>query len=173
MLLAAMDAEQIEITPPHRKRSDGRAAKGEHRRFSDPAFRFCRRRAQGRVTVCPMRTHFAMFTKCIGNTPSVCRNRGFLFALFRRRIMGEKEKGSECMEAYTIFKSLCIIVIAAKICGILARKLKAPQVVGRSSRACSSGERFGACGAKRFFSAARRDRRGAVDVFRRAANESP
>ena len=34
------------------------------------------------------------------------------------------------MEAYTIFKSLCIIVIAAKICGILARKLKAPQVVG-------------------------------------------
>ncbi len=44
--------------------------------------------------------------------------------------MGEKEKGSECMEAYTIFKSLCIIVIAAKICGILARKLKAPQVVG-------------------------------------------
>lgn len=34
------------------------------------------------------------------------------------------------MEAYTVFKSLCIIIIAAKIFGILARKLKAPQVVG-------------------------------------------
>lgn len=34
------------------------------------------------------------------------------------------------MQAYTIFKSLCIIIIAAKLCGIVARKLKAPQVVG-------------------------------------------
>lgn len=34
------------------------------------------------------------------------------------------------MEAYTILKSLCIIIVAAKICGIIARKLKAPQVVG-------------------------------------------
>lgn len=34
------------------------------------------------------------------------------------------------MQAYTIFKSLCIIIIAAKLCGIIARKLKAPQVVG-------------------------------------------
>lgn len=34
------------------------------------------------------------------------------------------------METYTVFKSLCIIIIAAKIFGIAARKLKAPQVVG-------------------------------------------
>lgn len=34
------------------------------------------------------------------------------------------------MEAYSVFKSLCIIIVAAKLCGILARKLKAPQVVG-------------------------------------------
>ena len=34
------------------------------------------------------------------------------------------------MEAYTIFKSLAIIIIVAKIFGILARKVKAPQVVG-------------------------------------------
>ena len=34
------------------------------------------------------------------------------------------------MEAYAIFKDLAIIIIAAKACGILARKLKAPQVVG-------------------------------------------
>ncbi|EOS52978.1 hypothetical protein C809_00307 [Lachnospiraceae bacterium MD335] len=34
------------------------------------------------------------------------------------------------MESYFMFKNLAIIIIAAKICGILARKLKAPQVVG-------------------------------------------
>ncbi len=34
------------------------------------------------------------------------------------------------MEAYDIFKDLAIIIIAAKIFGILARKCKAPQVVG-------------------------------------------
>lgn len=34
------------------------------------------------------------------------------------------------MEAYTVFKDLAIIIIAAKACGIIARKLKAPQVVG-------------------------------------------
>ena len=34
------------------------------------------------------------------------------------------------MEAYDVFKDLAIILIAAKFCGILARKLKAPQVVG-------------------------------------------
>lgn len=34
------------------------------------------------------------------------------------------------MEAYTIFKDLAIIIIVAKACGILARHLKAPQVVG-------------------------------------------
>ncbi len=34
------------------------------------------------------------------------------------------------MEAYAIFRSLCIIVITAKLLGLIARKLKAPQVVG-------------------------------------------
>ncbi len=34
------------------------------------------------------------------------------------------------MEAYSIFKDLAIIIIFAKFCGIIARKLKAPQVVG-------------------------------------------
>ena len=34
------------------------------------------------------------------------------------------------METYSILKDLAIIVIAAKIFGLLARKLKAPQVVG-------------------------------------------
>lgn len=34
------------------------------------------------------------------------------------------------MEAYSIFRDLAIILIAAKFCGILARKCKAPQVVG-------------------------------------------
>ena len=34
------------------------------------------------------------------------------------------------MEAYTVFKDLAIIIIIAKIFGILARKLRAPQVVG-------------------------------------------
>lgn len=34
------------------------------------------------------------------------------------------------MQAYTVFKSLCIIIVAAKLFGIAARKLKAPQVVG-------------------------------------------
>lgn len=34
------------------------------------------------------------------------------------------------MESYEIFCSLAIIIVAAKICGILAAKLKAPQVVG-------------------------------------------
>ena len=34
------------------------------------------------------------------------------------------------MEAYSILKDLAIIVIFAKIFGIVARKLKAPQVVG-------------------------------------------
>lgn len=34
------------------------------------------------------------------------------------------------MQAYTIFKSLCIIIVAAKLFGIVARKIKVPQVVG-------------------------------------------
>lgn len=40
------------------------------------------------------------------------------------------DKGDNAMETYLIFKSLCIIIIAAKLFGIIARKLKAPQVVG-------------------------------------------
>ncbi|MDE7211000.1 MAG: cation:proton antiporter, partial [Lachnospiraceae bacterium] len=34
------------------------------------------------------------------------------------------------MEAYSVFKDLAIIILAAKLFGILARKCKAPQVVG-------------------------------------------
>lgn len=34
------------------------------------------------------------------------------------------------MEAFNVFKDLAIIIVAAKICGIIARKCKAPQVVG-------------------------------------------
>lgn len=34
------------------------------------------------------------------------------------------------MEAYTVFKDVAIIIVAAKLMGILARKCKAPQVVG-------------------------------------------
>ena len=41
-----------------------------------------------------------------------------------------KIQGERKMEAYGIFKDLAIIIIAAKFFGILARKCKAPQVVG-------------------------------------------
>lgn len=34
------------------------------------------------------------------------------------------------MDSYAIFKDIAIILVAAKLCGILARKVKAPQVVG-------------------------------------------
>ncbi len=34
------------------------------------------------------------------------------------------------METYAIFRDLAIILISAKLCGLLAAKLKAPQVVG-------------------------------------------
>ena len=34
------------------------------------------------------------------------------------------------MESYLVLKDLAIIIIAAKLFGIIARKLKAPQVVG-------------------------------------------
>lgn len=36
----------------------------------------------------------------------------------------------ETYEAYEIFKSLAVIIIFAKFFGIVARKCKAPQVVG-------------------------------------------
>lgn len=39
-------------------------------------------------------------------------------------------EGGTIMESYQIFSSLAIIIIAAKICGIAAAKLHAPQVVG-------------------------------------------
>ena len=35
------------------------------------------------------------------------------------------------MEAYECFKDLAIIIIAAKLLGLAAKKLKAPQVVGQ------------------------------------------
>ena len=34
------------------------------------------------------------------------------------------------MESYLVFRDLAIIIISAKLCGIIARKCKAPQVVG-------------------------------------------
>ena len=34
------------------------------------------------------------------------------------------------MEAYDVFKDLAIIVIAAKVFGLIARKLRTPQVAG-------------------------------------------
>lgn len=41
-----------------------------------------------------------------------------------------KEDEEIVMESYLVFKDLAIIIIAAKFCGIVARKCKAPQVVG-------------------------------------------
>ena len=38
------------------------------------------------------------------------------------------------METYLVLKDLAIIIIAAKVCGIIARKLHAPQVVGTDYR---------------------------------------
>jgi len=35
------------------------------------------------------------------------------------------------METYLVLRDLAIIIIAAKVCGIIARKLHAPQVVGQ------------------------------------------
>ncbi len=42
----------------------------------------------------------------------------------------EKTNGEKIMEAYSVFKDLAIIIIVAKVFGIVARKMKAPQVVG-------------------------------------------
>jgi Kef-type K+ transport system membrane component KefB len=40
------------------------------------------------------------------------------------------KQGSYIMESFVIFKNLALIIVAAKCFGMLARKLKAPQVVG-------------------------------------------
>ena len=42
-----------------------------------------------------------------------------------------KEKKVKSMEAYEIFKDLALIILAAELFGLLAKKLKAPQVVGQ------------------------------------------
>lgn len=39
-------------------------------------------------------------------------------------------KEGEKVESYLVFRDLAIIIISAKLCGIIARKCKAPQVVG-------------------------------------------
>ena len=39
-------------------------------------------------------------------------------------------QGGRKMEVYSIFKDLAIIIVFAKFFGMLARKCKAPQVVG-------------------------------------------
>ncbi|MGN1084272.1 MAG: cation:proton antiporter, partial [Lachnospiraceae bacterium] len=44
--------------------------------------------------------------------------------------MTKRNEGLLVMTSYTIFKDLAIIIVFAKAFGILARKLKAPQVVG-------------------------------------------
>ena len=58
-----------------------------------------------------------------------------VFVAENKRLMPLEDnfiQGSEyfIMEAYSIFKDLAIIIVFAKIFGILARKCKAPQVVG-------------------------------------------
>jgi len=45
-------------------------------------------------------------------------------------INARRRKEAKEMESYLVFKDLAIIIIAAKLCGIAARKCKAPQVVG-------------------------------------------
>ena len=40
------------------------------------------------------------------------------------------------MESYSIFRDLAIIIIFAKVFGIIARKCKAPQVVGEIIAFC-------------------------------------
>lgn len=70
------------------------------------------------------------------------------------------------MESYFMFKNLAIIIVAAKVCGIAARKCKAPQVVGGDPRrAVDRSERFRLGGTIRFSGSARRGRRGAADVL--------
>ena len=39
---------------------------------------------------------------------------------------------------YSLFRDLAIIILSAKFFGLVARKCKAPQVVGEISLACSS-----------------------------------
>ena len=48
---------------------------------------------------------------------------GFLSEIFAR--------SGDNTAAYTVFRDLTIIIIAAKVCGMLARKLRAPAVVGQ------------------------------------------
>ena len=56
----------------------------------------------------------------------------FLWSIPFKNILYDKNKRKMViyMEAYVIFKDLAIIIIFAKFFGIIARKLKAPQVVG-------------------------------------------
>lgn len=44
--------------------------------------------------------------------------------------VGTKKEGNK-METYSILRDLAIILLSAKVCGMIARKLKAPQVVGQ------------------------------------------
>ena len=49
---------------------------------------------------------------------------------YKAQTRARRKEQCEKMESYFMFKNLAIILVAAKACGILARKLKAPQVVG-------------------------------------------
>lgn len=50
--------------------------------------------------------------------------------MLNKILTGRKGDWERIMESYLVFKDLAIIIIAAKLCGIAARKCKAPQVVG-------------------------------------------
>ena len=49
------------------------------------------------------------------------------------------------METYLVLRDLAIIIIAAKVCGIIARKLHAPQVVGQIIAGLLIGPCTGIC----------------------------
>lgn len=70
------------------------------------------------------------------------------------------------MESYFMFKNLAIILVAAKICGIAARKCKAPQVVGEIIAGLLIGPKpSGLGGAVRLSGTACRGRRRIADVL--------
>ena len=82
-------------------------------------------------------TFSLFFTKPNHTKTSVCVKQRFLFYRLQMRFSAcimwqenEKREAKKSMQPYAIFKSLCIIIVAAKLFGIAARKLKAPQVVG-------------------------------------------
>ena len=81
------------------------------------------------------------------------------------------------MEAYSVFRDLAIIIVAAKIFAILARKCKAPQVVGEIVAGLILGPSVQVRWKVGFFCvqlypADGGNRRYSADVFRRSGNQS-